>query len=468
MDAKQTLLRNIPKMDELLLCPQLIEAAQKSGQSPVTEAARMVLEQSRADILNGSTPKLAIEALTGRILDYLADVQRPSLRPVLNATGVLLHTNLGRAVMSEEAARAAMEVACSYSTLEYNCEQGRRGSRYDHVKELLVRLTGAEDALVVNNNAAAVLLILSTVAKNKEVVVSRGELVEIGGSFRVPEIMEQSGSVLREVGTTNKTHSADYERAVCEQTGALLKVHTSNYKIMGFTESVSLFELAELGKSFGVPVIYDLGSGALLPLTAYGLSGEPTVQEAVKSGADVISFSGDKLLGGPQAGIILGSQTYISAMKKNPLTRAIRIDKMTLAALEATLRLYLDPQTAASKIPLYRMLSLTTEELKLRADLLAGKIEALGFCCQVLEEEGQVGGGSVPTQVITTAAVAVSGRLSETEMERRLREFDPPIIARVAKGRILLDLRTLPEDSLDVIVRCFDGMKAASERGCNE
>ena len=270
-----------------------------------------------------------MEQVERLVLAAVEQAGRMSLRPVINATGIVLHTNLGRAVLSHQVAQHVMEVAENYNTLEYSCEAGRRGSRYDHVEQLLCRLTGAEAALVVNNNAAAVMLILGTMAKDRNIIVSRGELVEIGGSFRVPEIMEQSNSTLVEVGTTNKTHPQDYERAIDEQTAALLKVHTSNYKILGFTEEVSTEELVEIGHRRGLPVIYDLGSGALADLDAYGIGSEPTVQQAMASGADVVSFSGDKLLGGPQAGIILGKAGWIAAMKKNPLTRALRIDKLT-------------------------------------------------------------------------------------------------------------------------------------------
>lgn len=457
MEIKKELLRRIPKVDEILARPGVAEAVAQGRRNNMTEAARRVTEALRAEILAGGEPDLSLEQAALRTLAAAAEEDRMSLRPVINATGIVLHTNLGRAVMGHEVARAVMQVAENYNTLEYSCEAGRRGSRYDHVEQLIRRLTGAEAALVVNNNAAAVMLVLGTMAKNRELVVSRGELVEIGGSFRVPEIMEQSNSTLREVGTTNKTHPADYENAIGEQTAALLKVHTSNYRIVGFTEEVPLEALVEIGRHHGLPVIYDLGSGALADLPAYGISTEPTVKQAAAAGADVISFSGDKLLGGPQAGIIIGKKQYIDAMKKNPLTRALRIDKLTLAALEATLRIYLEPQQVARKIPTYQMLSMGMPELQAKGRKLMRKLKKVpGLTCALSEEEGQVGGGSVPGHTIPTCAVAVRHEgVSVDQMEARLRHCETPVIARIAKDRLLLDMRTVQEEYFDYIVQCL-------------
>ena len=334
---RNQLLRAIPKMDELLREPLL--QVQEVPAPLLRETLRAVLETLRQDILEGRVPEElpSREALCREALERAAEEARPSLRPVINATGVVLHTNLGRACLSQRAAQAAYAVARGYSTLEYNVEEGCRGSRHSHAEALLCRITGAESAMVVNNNAAAVLLILSAMGKGGEVVASRGELVEIGGSFRIPDIMMQCGCVLREVGATNKTHLQDYEAAIGEGTRALLKVHTSNFRIVGFTESVSLEDMVALGRKYGLPVIQDLGSGSLVDLLPLGIHDEPAVQQSVRAGVDVISFSGDKLLGGPQAGIILGKRRFIEALKKHPLARAVRVDKMTLAALRETL-----------------------------------------------------------------------------------------------------------------------------------
>ena len=456
MEIRKELLRQIPKVDEVLARPAVAQLAE-NGRSAVTQAVRQVTEGLRQGILEGEAPDVSVEQVERLVLAAVEQAGRMSLRPVINATGIVLHTNLGRAVLSHQVAQHVMEVAENYNTLEYSCEAGRRGSRYDHVEQLLCRLTGAEAALVVNNNAAAVMLILGTMAKDRNIIVSRGELVEIGGSFRVPEIMEQSNSTLVEVGTTNKTHPQDYERAIDEQTAALLKVHTSNYKILGFTEEVSTEELVEIGHRRGLPVIYDLGSGALAYLDAYGIGSEPTVQQAMASGADVVSFSGDKLLGGPQAGIILGKAGWIAAVKKNPLTRALRIDKLTLAALEATLRIYQEPEQVAKQIPTYQMLSMGLPELKARGRRLLRRLNQVpGLHGTLAEEQGQVGGGSVPTQMIPTWAVAVQHEtVSVGEMEKRLRFCRIPVIARVSKDRLLLDMRTTQPEYFDYLARCF-------------
>ena len=453
MDKKH-LLRSLPKVDEVLRQPAI--AALDLPQSVITDLVRQHIDGLRRRVLDSDLQTLpSMEDLCAEICTAAKAAAKPSLRPVINATGITLHTNLGRACLSEKAVQAAADAARRYSTLEYDVESGQRGSRYSHVEKLLCKITGAEAAMVVNNNAAAVLLILSALGKGGEVITSRGELVEIGGSFRIPEIMEQCGCSLREVGTTNKTHLRDYERAICEDTRALLKVHTSNFRIMGFTESVSLQELVELGKQTGLPVIEDLGSGCFFDLETLGIHDEPTVMNSVKAGVDIISFSGDKLLGGPQAGIILCKEKWIKTLKSHPLTRAMRVDKMTLAALEATLDTYLDPEKAQQEIPTIRMLAIDPALLKLRAEALYEKLTALGVTCQVIPEQDQVGGGSVPTQLLPTWAVAVDPQnVTVDGLEERLRkQSDIPIIGRIVKDRYLLDTRTLWEEDFDYIAQ---------------
>ena len=458
------MLRSIPKVDDLLNDPALSQICGESSHFVITDSIRKVLNELREGILSDEISRVwNDEEILERIKSDIKKASLRNLRKVINGTGIILHTNLGRAKLGQKAIEAVVEAAGNYSTLEYDVESGSRGTRYDHVNELIEKLTGAESCLVVNNNAAAVLLILSTMTKGKEVVISRGELVEIGGSFRVPDIMEQSGSVLVEVGTTNKTHISDYERAIRpEITGALLKVHTSNFRIMGFTQEVSLEEMVELGHLHGVPVIHDLGSGSMVDLEQYGIKDEPSVAQSMSAGADVVSFSGDKLFGGPQAGIIIGRKVYIDAMKKNPLTRAFRIDKMTLAALEATLRLYLDPMEAETQIPTISMLAKTSDDLREKAEQLCKKIREKvdpSYChLQVVEEVGQVGGGSVPTQLLDTWAVAISSENTPaTFIELKMRENDIPIIGRISKDRYLLDVRTIEEKDFEIVAACLSG-----------
>lgn len=438
------LLRRLPQIDEVLRQNALREAAERWGRDVTAEYARATIDGLRRDILQGGEPEVSARAAAESCARRLEEGERASLRPVVNATGVVLHTNLGRAPLCDEAVRAVTAVAGGYSTLEYDPVEGRRGSRHSHVDGLLQRLLGCESAMVVNNNAAAVLLVLSTMVAGKEAVVSRGELVEIGGSFRVPEIMEMSGGILREVGTTNKTHPQDYHAAITEATGAVLKVHTSNYRILGFTEEVDARALADIAHGHGLPLIYDLGSGALCDAARADLGDEPTVFQAMASGADVVCFSGDKLLGGPQAGIIAGKRELIERMKKNPLTRALRVDKMTLAALEATLRVYQDGERPYERIPILEMLTLPQEELRRRAQTLRDRLVQAGVDCECLPEHGQVGGGSVPTRLLPTFCVAVrDGRLSAAALDERLRARTVPVVGRIAHDRLLLDMRTL-------------------------
>lgn len=453
MSVNSQLLRQIPKVDELLRHPRL--ASLSCQHTILTETVREVIDSLRQAILAGEEPSLQPDSLCDEVERLVQKKTTMNLRPVINATGIVLHTNLGRAKLSTAAVQAIQSVAQDYNTLEYNLEKGSRGSRYSHVEQLISKLTGAEDAMVVNNNAAAVMLVLSTMARGKEVVTSRGELVEIGGAFRVPEIMSQSGGTLVEVGTTNKTHPSDYVRAVTENTGAFLKVHTSNFKIVGFSEEVSLEEMVRLGHERNIPVIYDLGSGAMVRLEDYGILDEPNVLDAMKSGADIISFSGDKLLGGPQAGIIIGRREYIEAMKKNPLTRAFRIDKLTLAALEATLREYQDPAQAIQNNPTLRMITATMETLVPKGEQLLAELQRTcdgSYTVELTEDFGQVGGGSVPTQMIRSSVVAVEPNLvSPDVLEQRLRRISLPIIARISKDRLLLDVRTIEENHFSYI-----------------
>ena len=453
---EKTLLRKLPKVDEVLKLPVLQEKCGDVAPQALTDAVRRAVDELRSGVLSGEITALpSLEQVAERVCAIARKDAIYSLRGVINGTGVVLHTNLGRACLSKRAAQAVEEVAGSYSNLEYNVENGGRGLRYSHVESLLTKLTGAESAMVVNNNAAAVLLILSALATGGEVITSRGELVEIGGSFRVPDIMESCGCQLKEVGTTNKTHLRDYERAVGENTRALLKVHTSNFKIMGFTESVSLEDMVALGRKVGLPVIQDLGSGSLCDLNQFGLRDEPTVQESIQAGVDIVSFSGDKLLGGPQAGIIIGRKEYMDILKRHPLTRAMRVDKLTLAALEATLRSYADG-VALQEIPTLRMLGESQETLRAKATMLCDMMKKSGVEAEVITEVGQVGGGSVPTQVLPTYAVAIlSDKLSPNELEKALRLWERPIIVRIVRDRCILDARTLMEDDFACIVQAL-------------
>ena len=433
-------LRQLPSVDRLLNAPRLRELADAHGHALVADAARAVLDEARQRILAGGTPPdttTLIDAAAQRV----AALVQPTLRPVINATGVIIHTNLGRAPLSEAALQAMREVGTGYSNLEYDLEAGRRGSRYLHATELLRRLTGAEAALVVNNNAAATLLILSALAREREVIISRGQLVEIGGGFRIPEVMAQSGARLVEVGTTNKTYIEDYARAITENTALLMRVHTSNYRIVGFTHQATLEELVALGREHGLPVLDDLGSGSLLDTTAFGLAPEPMVQASVQAGADLVCFSGDKLLGGPQAGIIVGRAELVERIKRFPLTRALRVDKVTLAGLQATLLAYLRG-TATEEIPVWRMIAARVEELERRAQTWAEALQAQGIAAEVIEGHSAVGGGSLPGETLPTRLLALSVP-SPNALAARLRAAVPPVIARIERERLLLDPRTV-------------------------
>lgn len=462
MGKNQELLRKIPKIDEMLQDEHLIFFTEMMPRQVVVEAVREVIAQVRSDIIDGKREEIpAVEELTKLVRQRVFDEQERSLRRVINATGVVLHTNLGRANLSKRACENALEAAGYYSNLEYDIKKGSRGSRHDHVEQLIRKITGAESAMVVNNNAAATMLCLSALARGKEVITSRGELVEIGGSFRIPEIMEESGAHLLEVGATNKTKPADYRKAFHgEMTGALLKVHTSNYKIIGFTQEVSVRELSALRDEYGdfkVPVIYDMGSGLMADLSGCGIA-EPTVAEALKEGADVVLFSGDKLLGGPQCGVIIGKKEYVDRMKGHPLARAFRVDKMTLAALEATFFEYQDTKRALREIPVLRMLTETGNRLKEKAEMLCGllsqAVPSLKFTAVPCRD--QVGGGSAPSVLLEGYAVTVSGNGFNAERsERLLRRAEIPVIARIAQNKLWLSVRTVREDEFEWIRKAF-------------
>ena len=451
-------LRKLPAVDELLKDARVRAWLGTHPRLLVLEALRTAIDRKREQVLKAAgqdAPDLSPAAVLASAEAILIQLSEPSLRPLINATGVVVHTNLGRSILSEAAIERILEVNRSYSNLEYDIAAGEGGKRYSHIEGVLSRLTGCEAATAVNNNAAAVLLCLNTLARGKEVVVSRGELVEIGGSFRVPEVMERSGAILREVGSTNKTHLKDYQKAINENTGLLLKVHTSNYKIVGFTKEVSPKELADLGRKHKVPVMWDLGSGSFLDLASYGVGDEPTVKEAMDAGVDILTFSGDKLLGGPQAGMVLGKKQYLDPIRSNPLARALRIDKMTLAALEATLTQYLDMEKASREIPTLWMLTQPISEIQRKADLLAAGLSNLGEGLKVAlqEDHSQTGGGALPTGKLPTKVVAVSHRtLSANQLESRLRRGKPAVITRIKEGMVLFDPRTLNDSEIGRIV----------------
>ena len=468
MDNRQMVLREIPKIDELLMDEQLIFFMETTPRAVVVDAAREVIEEIRKDALAGTRTEVPKrEAIVEEICRRITGKKKKNLKRLINGTGVVLHTNLGRARLCRGAVESVLSVADSYSNLEYDVKKGARGSRHDHVEQIIRRITGAEAAMVVNNNAAATMLCLSAMAYGKEVIVSRGELVEIGGSFRIPEIMEQSGAHLKEVGTTNKTKPSDYERAWNpETTGALMKVHTSNYRILGFTQEVTLQEMAALGKKMGLPVIYDMGSGLMADLSRYGVD-EPTVTDALKDGADVVLFSGDKLLGGPQGGIIIGKKEYVDRMKQHPLARAFRVDKMTIAAMEATFFEYLDMEDAVKNIPVLRMIAEGRKTLEKKAEALAKLLASMAPGADIHVEDcyDQVGGGSAPTVRLkgTAVSVVLPGTTAE-KLERLLRKAEVPVIARVAHDRTLLSVRTIEESEFACVAEAFCQAAKSEER----
>jgi len=455
MDNKQNLLRGIPKIDELLLDEQLIFFMETTPRAVVVDAAREIIDGLRKEILaetRNSIPDKNV--LISEICSRITGKKKHNLRTLVNATGVVLHTNLGRSNLCKTAVESVMAVADSYSNLEYDVKKGARGSRHDHVEKIITEITGAEAAMVVNNNAAATMICLSAMAYGKEVITSRGELVEIGGSFRIPDIMEQSGAHLKEVGTTNKTKPSDYRNAYDpEKTGAFMKVHTSNYRILGFTQEVSLKEMVALGKEYNLPVIYDMGSGLMTDLSRYGVD-EPTVVDALNDGADVVLFSGDKLLGGPQGGVLIGKKEYINKMKKHPLARAFRVDKMTLAAMEATFFEYLDMDTAKKNIPVLQMITYTEDELIAKANKLIDAIKAKTDVYELAIEpcNDQIGGGSAPTVKLHGQAVSVAtDAISAERLERLMRKAEVPVIVRVAHDQVLFSVRTIKESEMNLV-----------------
>ncbi len=460
MNNNKNLFSLIPKIDDLLNNEIVKELLDYMPRTVVVEGVREEVNILREKIRTG---EMTEEKIKNRIKDLpnLVKLRAENklsfhLKKAINATGVVIHTNLGRSLINEEVMNNVFEIATSYSNLEYDLSKGERGSRYAHLEDIITKITGGESAMVVNNNAAAVMLVLSTIAKEKEVIVSRGELIEIGGSFRIPEVMEQSGAKLVAVGTTNKTHIWDYERAINEETAALLKVHTSNYRVVGFASSVASEELYSLKEEYSIPLIEDLGSGVLLDLSKYGLEYEPTVQDSLNNGIDIVTFSGDKLLGGPQAGIIVGKKEYIEKMKRNPLTRAFRVDKFTLSALEATLKLYLEEETAIEMIPTLNMLTLNEKEINKKAELLYNilkeEIDYEDVKIEIVDDYSEVGGGSLPLEKLPTKCVTISlGELSISSLERELRHLQTPIITRVYKEKMFLDLRTMKEDEFSTV-----------------
>jgi L-seryl-tRNA(Ser) seleniumtransferase len=466
--TRVNLLRQLPQVDELLRHPELAPAVGPLPRYLAASVVRRVLAAQRRTINatppEGLPPQLDEAALLRDLHEALAAAAKPSLRRVINATGVVIHTNLGRSPLGESCLAQLLEVAGHYNTLEYDLAQGARGSRQDHLEGVLQELTGAPGVLVVNNNAAAVLLVLNTLAPGKEVIISRGQLVEIGGSFRMPEIMAASGAILREVGTTNKTYLKDFEKAITSETAVLLKVHPSNFRIMGFTHEVTLADMVTLGRQYDLMVVEDLGSGCLVDLSRYGLEKEPTVQETLKAGADLVLFSGDKLLGGPQAGLILGNREVVGALRNNPMTRALRPDKMTLAALEATLRLYLEEPRALAEIPTLRMLTRPEADLDRQARALARRLRRrFGSRVQVevVRSAGRAGGGSLPQAALPGRALALTvPPLAPQELDARLHRVGTPVIGRVEHGVLLLDLRTLLPGDQNLVLAALEEVLA--------
>ena len=468
---KNLLFRNIPGVDQVLIQRTVQNALTSHPKSLVLKAIHQVLDGLRTAIKEGALSEsqaaaaLDMESVSARVIETLGLIAMPSLRNVVNATGVVVHTNLGRSILPEAALGKFRSIAGGYSNLEYDLDQGRRGSRYVHVEAILKELTGAEAAMVVNNNAGAVLIALETMAKGREVVVSRGQLVEIGGSFRIPDVMRKSGATMVEVGTTNKTHLRDYEEVIGPETALLLKVHTSNFQVVGFTSEVPLSDLVSLGNRHGIPVMEDLGSGCLIDFGAYGIVKEPTVQEALAEGVGLVTFSGDKLLGGPQAGIILGKKELVEAIRKNPLNRALRIDKLTLLALEETLRLYRDPHSVIQQIPTLRMICQGYDFLSAKAERLYALLKSMvsdHFSIELTDGTSKVGGGALPLQELKTRLLCLTpGTFSAKQIESGLRSNTPPVIVRVEREKVMLDVRTIQEGEFEMVAKAIRELGAA-------
>lgn len=454
-EAVGLLLRRIPAVDDLLSRDALRSLEKRVGHRLLVEATRHVIQGLRNRLSSGALSDVSVEMIEKEIIAATESSAEFSLRPVINATGVILHTNLGRAPLAPKAAERLVETATSYSNLEYNLEQGGRGKRDEHTHRLFARLLGAEMTLIVNNNAAAVFLALNTLAEGGEVIVSRGELIEIGGSFRIPDICAKSGAVLREVGATNRTRLGDYAAAINDRTRVLMRVHPSNFRMVGFTERPELSELAGLARQHHLPLLEDLGSGSIVDLARFGIRDEPPAGASLKAGVDVLTFSGDKLLGGPQAGILTGRREPLERIRRNPLFRALRVDKLTIAALEATVAIYL--RGDLNEIPALRLIQIPSADLARRATSLAERIaEKPGMLVKVQQGESVVGGGSTPGQSLPTSLIAIShARLSAQDIESELRHNVPPIIARVERDQVLLDLRTVFENQEDEIIKAL-------------
>ena len=456
---KNMLYRSIPKVDVLLENQDIVTLIENHHRDVVVDVIREEIDKLRNFIKENDDVNL-IETKINNLIENIKisteKVYSYNIKKVINGTGTILHTNLGRAIISKKHADYLSEVVTSYSNLEYNLEEGRRGERYSHFEKLICKITGAEAAMAVNNNAAAVMLVLSSMAAEREVIVSRGELVEVGGKFRIPDVMKSSNAHLVEIGTTNKTHLEDYEDAISENTGAFLKVHTSNFKILGFTESVSIEELCKLGREKDIPVIEDIGSGVLIDLSEYGLEYEPTVQDSIKAGVDVVSFSGDKLLGGPQAGIIVGKKKYIDKMKKNPLTRAFRIDKFTATILEMIFHEYLNEENAIKNIPVLSLITKDLKEIEKNANTLFNKIENLKDVADINIKDtlSQIGGGSLPAERIKSKSVTIMPKnISTQSLEAKLRAGKNPVVGRISEEKLILDMRTVLEDEIDILAQ---------------
>jgi L-seryl-tRNA(Ser) seleniumtransferase len=457
--SQHAVLRSLPNVHE---CINTLVTSERLSDIPLKRikfCTRLYLETLRQALLAGQDVQQSLvdkERLIEEMVTFVRRYHQPHFIRVINGTGIIVHTNLGRSLLPSTSIDTLISASRGYCNLELNLETGKRGSRYQHVEALLCELTGAESALVVNNNAAAVLLSLDSLARGKEVIVSRGQLVEIGGSFRIPDIMQRSGAQLIEVGTTNRTHYYDYQNAITNETGLLLRVHCSNYRVIGFTSEVSNAELAQLGKAHSIPVMEDLGSGCLVDLSCFGLAKEPLVQEAVASGIDVVTFSGDKLLGGPQAGIIVGKKAFVEPIKKNPLNRALRIDKMTLAALESVLRLYLDEKAALQEIPTLAMITASEGTIRLRAERVveqcAARMKDLGMF-SLVPTASQIGGGAMPEQNLPSWAMAVQPvGMKASQLGKRLRQATVPVLARMESDCLLIDMRTVAEDEIDILM----------------
>ncbi len=463
---QQLLLRRLPGVDSILLLAdeKPTDAAMpksvmvRAAREAVADCRKMILAQGDDDVPIDINPQALLKSARQRANRYMT----LNLGRVINATGVIIHTNLGRSLLASAAITNMAEVAAGYSNLEYDLTAGKRGSRYTAVEDILCEISGAEAALVVNNNAGAVLLCLAGLAKNQSVIVSRGELVEIGGSFRIPDIILSSGCILKEVGTTNRTHLKDYRQAIGDDTALILKVHKSNYSVVGFSAEVPTVDLVSLGKAHGIPVVEDLGSGTLIDFSAFGMIKEPTVQDTVASGVDLATFSGDKLLGGPQAGIIVGKKSFIDTIKQNPLTRALRIDKLTLAALESTLHLYRDPRQAVFIVPTLRMLTMPLQTIETRARRLQEALQKIGgtkLKSRVVAQSSRAGGGSLPLQTLESRCVAIQIEgISAQTIERYLRTFTSPVVGRIDQGLFLMDARTIKDEEIQVIVTVFQSL----------